>query len=58
MHENVGPGAYTCVETDKKPKTMFIPRQGLRQKTKLFNNGSIKDDYVNFDEEIEELESR
>ena len=37
---------------------MFIPRFGLRRAPQLFNNGSIKDDFVNFDEEIEALESK
>ena len=37
---------------------MFIPRNGLRAKPHLYNNGSIKDNFVNFDEEIEELESK
>lgn len=49
-----GPGQYNPVtETDRKPKTMFIPRNGLRPKPRLYNNGSIKADFVNFDEEIE-----
>lgn len=30
----------------------------MRQRPKLFNNGSIKDDYVNFDDEIDELDSK
>lgn len=37
---------------------MFIPRYGLRSRPHLYNNGSIKNDFVNFDEEIEELESQ
>jgi hypothetical protein len=49
-----GPGQYYPVaQTDKKPRTMFIPRSGLRPKPRLYNNGSIKADFVNFDEEIE-----
>lgn len=58
FNENVGPGAYTFKEIDRKPKTMFLPRSGLRSKPILFNNGSIKDGYVNFDEEIEDLDSK
>lgn len=58
VKENPGPGQYTVCSVDKKPKTMFIPRNGLRSKPLLYNNGSIKDNFVNFDEEIEELESK
>jgi hypothetical protein len=32
---------------------MSIPRHGLRNKPQFFNNGSIKEGYVNFDEEID-----
>lgn len=37
---------------------MSIPRSGLRNSPHLFNNGSIKDSYLNPDDEIDELESK
>lgn len=32
---------------------MSIPRSGLRNSPRLYNNGSIKDGYLNPDDEIE-----
>jgi hypothetical protein len=32
---------------------MNIARNGLRNKSQFFNNGSIREGYINFDEEIE-----
>lgn len=52
-NEIVGPGSYSIAVVDKKPKSQFIPRTGLRNRPHLYNNGSIKEGYVNFDEEID-----
>lgn len=32
---------------------MSIARTGLRNRAILFNNGSIKSDYINFDDEVD-----
>ena len=43
---SVGPGSYNPNKfTDKKPQSMFLPRDGLRAQPSFFNNGSIKDNF-------------
>ena len=51
--DNPGPGAYEISETNKQLKTMSIARNGLRNRKILHNNGSIKSDFVDFDDEID-----
>lgn len=45
-YSSVGPGSYNPNKfPDKKPQSMFLPRDGLRNQPSFFNNGSIKDNF-------------
>ena len=47
----MGPGTYTSQKIDRKPQSMFLPREGLRNRSPFTNTGSIRDNH-DFEDEM------